>query len=327
MRVLLGAAAQMEQPLVNSLLADYYPTKARVRAYGIDKFAYFGGLPLGVVLGGVLAQSFGWRGAFFAVAIPGVVVALAVWRLKEPVRGLGDRISALTGGASTAESAPNVAPAAVPRIRSVFAQLWAIRTYRTVVVGLAITFFGTAGLFFWLPSYLSRTQDLDEAAAAGIAGGVGFAGILVGTAIGSVLGDRYHRKRANWRMTLGGVALLAFAATLAAAVLAPVFAVQIGLLFVANCCSSIALPNLTAVVADIIPAAIRGLGFSATQFLLILGGAFGPGLVGVVSQASGSLTAAFLSLLVPLVIGAVVVLAGRGHYDEEAARVLGQAAA
>jgi MFS family permease len=128
-------------------------------------------------------------------------------------------------------------------------------------------------------------------------------------------------------MTLGGIALLAYAATLAAAVLAPNFGLQIGLLFVANCCSSTALPNLTAVVADIIEAPIRGLGFSATQFLLILGGAFGPGLVGVVSQTSGSLSTAFLSLLVPLVIGAVVVLSGRSHYDEDAARALGLAPA
>ncbi len=330
MRVLLGAAAQMEQPLVNSLIADYYPPKSRVRAYGIDKFAYFGGLPLGVVLGGVLTQAFGWRAAFFAVAIPGVVIAFLVSRLREPARGIGDRIGALADGATaddspivpaesaTASESSTTAQSAQPSIRQVFAQLWAVRTYRYVVVGLAITFFGTAGLFFWLPSYLSRTQGLEEGAAAAIAGSVGFFGILVGTIIGSWLGDRYHRVRPNWRLQLGGVGLFLFGINLAIAILVPIFWLQVLLLFTTNCFSSAALPNLTAAVADVIPARIRGLGFSATQFLLILGGALGPGLVGGVSQLTGSLDVAFLALLVPITVGAVVVLAGRGGYDADA---------
>jgi MFS family permease len=323
MRVLLGAAAQMEQPLVNSLIADYYPPKSRVRAYGIDKFAYFGGLPLGVVLGGVLTQAFGWRAAFFAVAIPGVVIAFLVSRMREPARGIGDRIGALAGVAA-GEAVPAQSnqqeslPPEQPPIRQVFAELWSVRTYRYVIVGLAITFFGTAGLFFWLPSYLSRTQGLEEGAAAAIAGSVGFFGILVGTVIGSWLGDRYHRVRPNWRLQLGGVGLLLFGINLAIAILVPIFWLQVLLLFTTNCFSSAALPNLTAAVADVIPARIRGLGFSATQFLLILGGALGPGLVGLVSQLTGSLDVAFLALLIPITAGAVVVLAGRSGYDADA---------
>ena len=56
------------------------------------------GLPVGVALGGVLAEAVGWRSVFFIVAVPGVLVALLVLTVAEPLRGLGDRIDRLRGG-------------------------------------------------------------------------------------------------------------------------------------------------------------------------------------------------------------------------------------
>src|SRR3989442_4742821 len=45
----------------------------------------FGGV-LGIWLGGVLAERYGWRTAFVAMGAPGLVLALLASRLREPRR-------------------------------------------------------------------------------------------------------------------------------------------------------------------------------------------------------------------------------------------------
>src|SRR2546426_3874012 len=45
----------------------------------------FGGV-LGIWLGGVLAERYGWRTAFVAMGAPGLVLALLASRLREPQR-------------------------------------------------------------------------------------------------------------------------------------------------------------------------------------------------------------------------------------------------
>src|SRR5262245_2971427 len=91
-RILLGAAGQLYNPPASSLLADYYPGRARGKAYGLERAGYYMGLPVGVAVGGALAEAVGWRSVFFIVAVPGVLVALLVLTVREPLRGLGDRI-------------------------------------------------------------------------------------------------------------------------------------------------------------------------------------------------------------------------------------------
>jgi MFS family permease len=88
---------------------------------------------------------------------------------------------------------------------------------------------------------------------------------------------------------------------------------------------SLAIPNLTACTADVIVASSRGLGFALIQFLVTVGGAFGPLIVGGVSDAVGSLTAAMYALVLPQVVGALMIIRGRRHYERDAGRVLDEA--
>ena len=49
------------------------------------------GVLFGFAAGGWIAENFGWRNAFFAIGIPGILYALAViWIIKEPPRGQYD---------------------------------------------------------------------------------------------------------------------------------------------------------------------------------------------------------------------------------------------
>lgn len=332
-RVLLGAAGQLYNPPASSLLADYFPPGGRARAYGLERLGYFVGLPVGVLVGGALAQAVGWRQAFLVVAVPGAVIALLCLTVREPLRGLGDRIGALAAGAAPAgagPAGPAGPPVAVPMLRQL-RDLVRIPTLRSVVAGLTIMFFGLGGLFFWMPTFYQRQFGLEEAAATGIAGGVGGVGIVLGVLAGSRYGDRFHGRRTGWRMVLAGAALFAGALGLAVAALAPVLPVQIAGYLIANAGFSAAIPNLTAANADVVPAHRRGLGFAVLNAVVTLGGAAGPFLVGVASDAfaggagPGSLRGAFTVLLLPLGVGAWIILRGGRTFDADVARATGRA--
>ncbi|NVI91117.1 MFS transporter [Actinomadura sp. BRA 177] len=90
-RVFLGGGASL-QP-VRLLLR--LRTRPRVRAGALRLLLR---VPAGIMAGGALAQAFGWRTIFFLVAVPGVVIALLCLTVREPVRGLGDRIEAMRSG-------------------------------------------------------------------------------------------------------------------------------------------------------------------------------------------------------------------------------------
>lgn len=314
-RVLLGAAGQLYNPPSSSLLGDLYPGPGRARAYGYERMAYFAGLPIGVIAGGALAQTVGWRTGFFLVAVPGVIIALLVLTVREPVRGVGDQLSRwyssiVAEPASPAEPAP---------MRAQLAILLRIRTLRSVITGLSILFFGLGGLFFWMPSFYAREFGLPEASAAAVGGGAGLVGIIAGILGGSWLGDRHHERR----VAIGGWALLFGTAGLAGAVAIPVLVPQAICFTLANAGFAAAIANLTAANADVVAAGRRGLGFAVLQMLVTLGGALGPWLIGVASDETGSLRWAYAVVLLPLTVGSLIVLRGQRTYREDAAAALG----
>jgi MFS family permease len=355
-RLLLGAAGQLYNPPASSLLGDLYPGPSRARAFGLERMAYFAGLPIGVIAGGALASAFGWRTGFFLIAVPGAIVALLVLTIKEPIRGTGDRLSTwyatapdtvpdldpTPSGAAMRQGAPDETSGAVPGGGAVrqggargsggavsmvaqVRQLWRIRTLRSVVIGLSILFFGLGGLFFWMPSFYQREFGFDEAGAAAVGGGAGLVGILLGIGVGSWLGDRWHGRRRGWRVALGGWSLLFGTAGLSGAVLLTSFVPQVICFALANVGFAGAIANLTAANADVVAANRRGLGFAVLQLVVTLGGALGPWLIGEASDATGSLRLAYAIVIAPLIIGSLTVLAAWRTYDADAAAALAEA--
>src|SRR5579862_5867382 len=78
-------------PGANSLLSDYFP--ATRRAMALTVFAL--GAPIGAWLGynvaGAIADHYGWRAAFYALGLPGVLAGAAVFlTVREPKRGCLD---------------------------------------------------------------------------------------------------------------------------------------------------------------------------------------------------------------------------------------------
>ncbi|MFC4012708.1 hypothetical protein ACFOY2_36130 [Nonomuraea purpurea] len=82
----------------------------------------------------------------------------------------------------------------------------------------------------------------------------------------------------------------------------------------------------TACLADVVPAASRGLGFAVLQLLTTGGGAFGSLVVGVASDRFGSLLAGMYILVPPMIVGGLLTLRARTSFERDAREVMREAA-
>src|SRR3954447_14132061 len=153
-RMGLGVAESSYTPASFSLLTDYYPVEERSRVLGIYQVGSVLGF-LGLPLGGLIATHWGWRAAFDLYALIGFVVAMLVWRLEEPPRGVADGLR------------PGAATSGAPRSRFAAMPSWAgfryVLSIPSVTISLltnALAIFFTSGLGIWATTFLVRYHHL-----------------------------------------------------------------------------------------------------------------------------------------------------------------------
>jgi MFS family permease len=114
-RVGVGIGEASATPAAYSLLADHFPARRRAIAIAIYSAGLFVGAGLSLPLGGWIEHAWsqaypqgsapfgltGWQAAFLGVGLPGLLLALWVLSLREPLRGRseGQSLPARTPGA------------------------------------------------------------------------------------------------------------------------------------------------------------------------------------------------------------------------------------
>src|SRR3546814_4773888 len=74
-------------PALVSMISDRFNANKRAAVFSLIAIGVPIGGALAAVLGGAMAQAFGWRLAFVAVGLPGLVLALILFRtVPEPAR-------------------------------------------------------------------------------------------------------------------------------------------------------------------------------------------------------------------------------------------------
>ncbi len=298
------------------MIADLYPPKERATALSI----YSAGLNVGLLLaffgGGWIAQHYGWRAAFLASGIPGLIlVVLFLLTVEEPRRGHSDGLADHT---------------AAPGLLVTAKFLWSQRSFRFLALGTSMSSFGGYAGIAFIPSFLARSHGMTPsqigillAITTGVFG-------FIGTALAGVIADRVGK------VEIGRTMLVPVFATFMALPFAPVFYLS---------------PNLTwAIAANAIPALMGvsylGPAYSATQGLVplrmrataaailiftlnIIGIGLGPQTVGVLSDllrsslGSDSLRWALLSTMITSTIAAFCYWQASRTLGEDMARVVG----
>ncbi len=109
-RIGVGIGEATASPCAYSMISDYFPKAKRATALAIYGSGLYFGAGLSLYLGGAIADAWnnnfpygdapfalkGWQAAFVIVGLPGLILALIIATIKEPVRGLADGLPAPT---------------------------------------------------------------------------------------------------------------------------------------------------------------------------------------------------------------------------------------
>jgi len=335
-RGMLGFGQGVTEPSAGSLISDYYPTQQRGKAFSNQQVMFFVGAGIGIAIGGAIGERFGWRWAFVGVGLPGALIAILAYRLREPRRGHGDRLSMGIESSLEADQHQHVPlfehgfrtflGDMVGGLRDDLRTIMAIPTMRYSMVGVATLLFAVAGVGFWLPVFYERYHHISLTRATAIVGVVLGVGGIVGTLVGGPLADRFQDRMRGARLAIPGYCVMTGATVFWVSWLPMPLAADIGIQLVAMFVITISIPALRAGLADAVPAHLRGAGFAAFALVsAVAGEAAAPLIIGALSDALGKpngLRLAFIICTPPLIVGGYVLLRARHHLDEDVAKIM-----
>lgn len=296
-RAAVGVGEAGYYPAGTSLLVDYFPRERRSWMLGLWNVGASIGVAVGFALGGLIAENFGWRWAFYFTVIPGLICTVLAYRIREPRRGASDRAA---GG----EVPPSTGPAtvAIP-FRTAVRRILRVPTIRVAFTAQTLNFFVLGAAVLWFPTLLQRRFGLSEGKAGLISGGVLVLAGIIGTLGGAWLADRLMPRIASARLLVTAVAFLLSAPLLIASLFAPTLALCLPVFFLGGIMLQAYNGPMSALMQDVVPANLRACTVALSLVIAhVFGDAFSPALVGGLSDLMGHDLAAALRVALPPVI-------------------------
>jgi predicted MFS family arabinose efflux permease len=297
-RALVGVGEAAYGSVGAALLAGLFPPEKRAGTLGLFASAAVLGTVLGVALGGLLAQRYGWRWAFLATGSASLLLVAAFALLVR---------------------APPLQPRAPERsLLSDFRALLAPRSALAAYIGQGLQLFVASAFAAWLPSFFVRDYGMPADQAAVRAAAI-FLVVGIGMVGGGVLADRLARRRLGARFALmSAYAALTFVA-FGVAFLLPPGAAQIALIVAGALVLTAGTGVANAAVLDVTPRALSATALgTGVLFSNLIGQAPGAVVAGRLSDALGLAPALALCSLAALAAALVFHWGGR-HYARDAA--------
>ena len=163
-RAAVGVGEAGYYPAGTSLLVDYFPKEKRAWMLGVWNVGASLGVAVGFATGGVIADLWGWRWAFYFTIIPGALCALLAYRMREPVRGGKPDVLRTGTQAETSASMRTPAEPAPPYMASV-RRVLDVRTMRFAVIAQTMNFFVIGAAVLWFPTLLQRRFQMSSGTA------------------------------------------------------------------------------------------------------------------------------------------------------------------
>jgi len=268
-RMGVGAAEAAAPPAMHSLIADYFSRAARGRAMAMLALGIPFGLMVGGLIGGTVASVANWRIAFLAVGLPGALLGLLATKVMYEAKRTSDHGLPPTAKLSVADS-----------IRS----LWAIPTYRLLLLAAILSGNASHAISSFSVSYFMRAHSMSLAAAGGILlTGRGIAGML-GTVASGYVSDKLDRGHNHNYLMVPGVASLLTAGILWLSFDTPGNSIALGLFVLAAFFANMIISPAFAGVQNLVDPRTRATAAALFLFCVTVPGAAGPVAVGFVSD-------------------------------------------
>lgn len=270
-RIGVGIGEAGGSPPAHAMISDYYPPERRGTALAIYSTGVQIGVLLGFLVGGFVSQMFGWRIAFMAVGLPGILFAGVFYlTVKEPQRGVWEQSHNVAHKPGLAETL---------RLLSRFKSFW----YIAGGMGLAsFTGFGNGN---FAPSFLIRSHGFSVAEVGVVLAFFSAGGGFCGTFLGGVVADRLGQRDQRWYLWVPGIAGIASIPFALPYLLAESTVVTIAFLFLVSMSISTYLGPCLAICHGLVPASMRALTSAILFFIMnLIGLGMGPLTAGLLSD-------------------------------------------
>ncbi len=308
-RSAIGIGEAGYAPGGTAMISALFPEKKRAMLVGLWNISIPLGSALGVALGGYIAVHYGWRHAFGLVALPGLIIALLFFFIRDykTVELVKSRDG--EGPKSLRMKTPDI-------IREFLRTPSLLLTY----LGFAGNTFLTTAILSWLPSFLHRVENIPMQKASLLSSLVLLLAI-VGSPLGGYLADQWLKKRVNARLLFS-----ALSSTVTAGIFLLAFGFFSGkvqyVLFLLGGVSAIAFASSAiAVTQDVVHPGLRAISYSICVICQnLLGSSLGPIFTGMISDRYSISTALTVVSFFPLLAGGLFYL-GSFFYEKDLAKV------
>ena len=275
-RIGVGVGEAGCTPAAHSLIADSVPPEKRSSA-----IAFFGlGIPigglLGLIIGGVVNDQYGWRMALMLVGMPGILLAFLLPLIIRDPRRCADSAHFNTAG-SPVKAKLSIKDAA----REVFAS----KAYLYVFIAASFTAFLSYGKGLWTISFFIRSHGLSTTEAGlAMAVALGISGII-GTWLGGKMADVFGKRDKRHILTLPAIGMAIAAPILFAGYWAEDWRIAVALLILPTILNSAYYGPAYGCVQGLVRPEARAIAASLVVFgQNLIGLGMGPLLFGVLSD-------------------------------------------
>ena len=274
-RIGVGVGEAGCTPAAHSLISDSVPPEKRSSA-----IAFYGlGVPigslLGLIIGGVVNDLYGWRVALMMVGAPGLLLALVVlFVMREPRHS------------RTAEAAATAAAAIPLSTGEAMREIFASRAFIYILIASSVVAFLGYGKALWTISFFIRSHGLSTTEAGlSMAVVLGLAGVL-GTWLGGKMADKFGARDKRHILTFPAVGMAVAAPILFLGYFMEDWRVAVALLVIPTILNSAYYGPAYGCVQGLVRPQARAVAASVMLFgQNLIGLGFGPFLFGVLSDA------------------------------------------
>lgn len=192
-RLIVGVGEAGSLPPSQAIVSGLYDEKRRSGAMGVLSSATYFGVVLGLMGGAAIAHVWGWRAAFYALALPGFPLAMLLW-ITGPRRAKAQN--------PISQAPPSESMAVVIR------RFWAIRSLRILAIGVGtFNIFGYAAAV-WKPAFFMRSHGMSIMEAGSWLGLGAAIGGITGSIVSGMIVDRLRQHGEIWQLRVPAIAFL-----------------------------------------------------------------------------------------------------------------------
>lgn len=303
-RAAVGVGEAGYAPASYAWISAAFPQRRRQLALGLFSSGQVIGMGLGVALGGYIASRYGWRHALGLMALPGLIIAVLLYR------GRDYKTVPLTPAAGqTVHKA---------RSKIIFSTPSLLLAY----FSQAMATLSTVPIFYFLPTFFNRVHGIPMHTASYMTSGLLILAII-SVPLGGWIMDRWSShaplRKLSFTPALAVIGTIIYAIAFG---LVSDYHVQYGLILVAFFLYGLGGVATLGMTQDLVAPDVRALSSTYSVITIhLLGSAPGPFIAGLLSDRYGLTAALLTTVLISTTLSVSALLLARRYYLADLAKV------